>query len=103
MKSHVYAGTTGVGQECIHKDDMIDAFRRTIDRRGKLPEKNEILVGEGHCDTYEALQNRLGELIHGEQEWATLSVPKRSEERRVGKGRRSRWWLCASKTSENGV
>lgn len=76
MKSHVYAGTTGVGQECIHKDDMIDAFRRTIDRRGKLPEKNEILVGEGHCDTYEALQNRLGELIHGEQEWATLSVPK---------------------------
>src|SRR5690625_2750532 len=76
MKSHVYAGTTGVGQECIHKDDMIDAFRRIIDRRGKLPEKNEILVGEGHCDTYEALQNRLGELIHGEQEWATLSVPK---------------------------
>src|SRR5690625_3295622 len=55
---------------------MIDAFRRTIDRRGKPPEKNEILVGEGHCDTYEALQNRLGELIHGEQEWATLSVPK---------------------------
>ena len=76
MKSHVYAGTTGVGQECIHKEDMIDAFRRTIDRRADLPKANEILVGEGHCDTYEALQNRLGELIHGEQEWATLSVPK---------------------------
>src|SRR5690625_5647731 len=76
MKSHDDARATGVGQDCIHKDDMIDAFRRTIDRRGKLPEKNEILVGEGHCDTYEALQNRLGEVIHGEQEWATLSVPK---------------------------
>ncbi|MDQ2076606.1 NAD-dependent epimerase/dehydratase family protein [Marinimicrobium sp. ABcell2] len=76
MKSHLYAGDTGVGQACIHKEDMIEAFRLTIDKRKELPKENEILVGEGRADTYEALQNRLGELIHGEEEWDTLSVPK---------------------------
>jgi nucleoside-diphosphate-sugar epimerase len=76
LKSHLYAGNTGVGQACIHKDDMIEAFRLTIDKRKELPGENEMLIGEGRTDTYEALQNRLGELIHGEEEWATLSVPK---------------------------
>src|SRR5690625_7765476 len=37
---------------------------------------NEIQLYEGHHHTYDALQNQLVELIHGEQEWPTLSVPK---------------------------
>ncbi|XKH60433.1 NAD-dependent epimerase/dehydratase family protein [Halomonas sediminis] len=76
FKSHLYAGNTGAGQACIHKEDMIDAFRRTIDRRHDLPRENEILVGEPHCVSYEALQNRIGELIHGKAHWKTLSMPK---------------------------
>lgn len=76
LKSHLYAGNTGVGQACIHKDDMLEAFRLTIEKRHKLPKQNEILVGEDRSDTYEALQNRLGELIHGKEKWATVSVPK---------------------------
>lgn len=75
VKSHLYSGNTGIGQAFIHQDDMIDAFRRTIDRRKKLPKENEILVGEDRTASYEALQNRLGELIHGAQEWKTLRVP----------------------------
>lgn len=76
LKSHLYAGNTGVGQACIHKEDMIEAFRLTLERRKELPRENVILVGEERCDTYEALQNRLGELIHGKEHWATVSVPK---------------------------
>ncbi|PMR75192.1 vitamin K epoxide reductase family protein [Billgrantia endophytica] len=76
LKSHLYSGNTGAGQACVHKEDMIDAFRRTIDRRHDLPRENEILIGEEHCVSYEALQNRLGELIHGEDHWKTISVPK---------------------------
>lgn len=76
LKSHLYAGNTGIGQAYVHKEDMLDAFRRTIDRRKQLAKKSAILIGEDHSDTYEALQNRLGELIHGEEKWATLTVPK---------------------------
>ncbi|MBW6392113.1 NAD-dependent epimerase/dehydratase family protein [Billgrantia antri] len=76
FKSHFYSGNTNAGQACVHKEDMIDAFRRTIDRRRELPEHNEILIGEEHAVSYEALQNRLGELIHGKKKWKTVVMPK---------------------------
>lgn len=75
LKSHLYAGDTGVGQAFLHKQDMLEAFRRTIDRRDELPQAGAILIGEEHCDSYEAIQNRLGALLHGEEEWKTISVP----------------------------
>lgn len=75
IKSHLYAGDTAVGQACLHKDDMIDAFHRTIDRRKKLPQHNEILIGEDRCESYEAIQNRVGELLYGSEEWETIRVP----------------------------
>ena len=75
LKSHLYSGDTGIGQAFIHLDDMIEAFRRTVERRNRLPQHNEILVGEDRTASYEALQNRLGELIHGKSEWRTLTVP----------------------------
>jgi nucleoside-diphosphate-sugar epimerase len=33
MQSYLYSGSTLVGQAMLHRDDMLDAFRRTIDRR----------------------------------------------------------------------
>lgn len=72
LKNRVNAGSTGVGQAWVHKEDLLDAFRRTIDRRHRLPRKGAILIGEERSETDEALQNRLGELIHGAAEWATL-------------------------------
>ena len=32
-KSHFYAGDLRTGQAFVHEDDMVDAFRRAIDRR----------------------------------------------------------------------
>ncbi len=75
MKSHLYSGDIQAGQAYIHREDMIEAFRRTIDRRKKLPRQHEVLLGEEHCQSYESIQNRLGELIHGKEEWKTISVP----------------------------
>ncbi|WP_407351250.1 vitamin K epoxide reductase family protein [Luteimonas sp. R10] len=74
VQGYLYAGDERAGQSMIHRDDMIDAFRRTIDRRGELPADATILVGEPEAMSYQALQDRLGELIHGE-EWATVGVP----------------------------
>ncbi len=76
VKSHLYAGDTRTGQAFVHKDDMVDAFCRAIDRRDRLPDDVTILVGEPDALGYGALQETIGRLIHGEDEWATITVPK---------------------------
>lgn len=76
MQSYFYSGSTLVGQAMLHRDDMLDAFQRTIDRRKALPTETAILVGEVDAIGYDALQDRLGVLMHGVDDWPTVQVPK---------------------------
>jgi nucleoside-diphosphate-sugar epimerase/uncharacterized membrane protein len=76
FKSHLYAGNPDAGQSLLHKEDMVDAFRRAVDRRGELPTEAVILVGEPDAMGYDALQDEIGRLVHGDDEWTTLRVPK---------------------------
>jgi nucleoside-diphosphate-sugar epimerase len=76
FQSYFYSGNTQVGQAMLHRDDMLDAFRRTIDRRGSLPREAEILIGEPEALGYDSLQDELGYLIHGADDWPTLRMPK---------------------------
>ncbi|MFZ4539677.1 NAD-dependent epimerase/dehydratase family protein [Propionivibrio sp.] len=76
LQSYFYSGSTLVGQAMLHRDDMLDAFRRTIDRRHALPGETAILIGEADAIGYDALQDRLGALMHGIDDWTTLQVPK---------------------------
>ncbi|MGE0371185.1 MAG: NAD-dependent epimerase/dehydratase family protein [Gammaproteobacteria bacterium] len=76
LTSHLYSGNTDTGQSVLHRDDMIDAFRRAIERRSRLPDEVTILIGEAEPMSYRDLQNGLGRLIHGEQTWQTLTMPK---------------------------
>lgn len=75
FQSHLYAGSTAAGQSCVHKADMTDAFVRAIERRRALPPELTLLIGEERALSYDELQDTLGRLIHGEDEWATISVP----------------------------
>lgn len=75
FESHFYSGDTDAGQSMVHRDDMVDAVRRTIDRRDRLESGTAILVGEEEALGYDDLQDRLGCLIHGEEEWATIRLP----------------------------
>lgn len=75
LQSHFYSGDTDAGQAMVHRDDMIDAFVRTIDRRADLPGETVILVGEEEAIGYAELQDRLGCLIHGEKAWETIRLP----------------------------
>ncbi|MBN1239697.1 MAG: NAD-dependent epimerase/dehydratase family protein [Gammaproteobacteria bacterium] len=77
FESYFYSGSTLVGQSMLHRDDMLDAVRRTVDRRHELPPKSEILIGEPDPVGYDALQDELGYLIHGVEDWPTLRMPKR--------------------------
>ncbi|MBM0105923.1 NAD-dependent epimerase/dehydratase family protein [Steroidobacter sp. S1-65] len=76
LQSHLYSGSTAAGQSCVHKEDMTEAFVRAIERRGQLPPELTLLVGEEEAPSYDELQDTLGRLIHGADEWATISVPK---------------------------
>ncbi|MGQ0654159.1 MAG: NAD-dependent epimerase/dehydratase family protein [Betaproteobacteria bacterium] len=76
LQSYLYAGDTRAGQSMLHKEDMVDAFRRTVDRRKELPPETTILIGEPEPMGYDELQDAIGRLIHGEKEWTTLSLPK---------------------------
>src|SRR5690606_7358808 len=75
-KSHLSAGDLRTRQAFVHKDDMIDAFRRVLDRRERLPDDVTILIGEPDAMSYGALQEAIARLIHGEAGWATIPVPK---------------------------
>lgn len=76
FQSHFYSGSTLVGQAMLHRQDMIDAFYRAVDRRDVLPAATEMLIGEPDAVGYDALQDELGHLLHGTDEWTTLRLPK---------------------------
>jgi nucleoside-diphosphate-sugar epimerase len=76
LQSHLYSGNTLVGQSALHRDDMLDALRRTVDRRAVLPHDAEILIGEADAVSYDVMQDHLGRLMHGSEQWLTLQVSK---------------------------
>ncbi|WOH53259.1 NAD-dependent epimerase/dehydratase family protein [Bradyrhizobium sp. sBnM-33] len=76
FQSYFYSGSTLVGQAMLHREDMLDAFCRAVDRRNALPPETEILVGEPDAVGYDALQDELGYLLHGANDWPTMRLPK---------------------------
>ncbi len=76
VESHFYSSSTLVGQSMVHREDMIDAFVRTLDRRASLPARTEMLIGENEGVGYATLQDEIGYLVHGQEEWPTLRLPK---------------------------
>ena len=76
LQSYFYSGSTRVGQAMVHRDDMLDAFKRVIDRRREIESGTVILIGEEEAVGYDALQDEIGFLIHGADDWPTLRVPK---------------------------
>lgn len=75
MLSRVFPGDPSRGQACVHVDDVARAFRNAVDRRTQLPEETALLIGEPQTESYEALQNLIGRLVHG-QPWVTQRIPK---------------------------
>lgn len=73
--SHVFPGDPAHGQAFVHLDDVAEAFRLTVEARHKLPEETTVLIGEPVSESYEALQNLIGRLLHGEA-WTTRRIPK---------------------------
>src|SRR6056297_1316231 len=75
-KAYAYSGDLDTGQSFLHQSDMVDAFKRTLDRRSDLPGETTILIGEPEAVSYGELQETLAKLIHGDDDWQTVSVPE---------------------------
>lgn len=75
FEGFLYPGDSSHGQALVHLDDMADLFRRVVDRRAELDPYEMFLVAEPDVMSYAGLQDRLGELIHGD-EWPTIRIPK---------------------------
>ena len=76
LQSHLYSGDTNAGQTMLHRDDMVDAFRRVVDRRNTLPAETTILIGEPEPMSYDAVQDVVGRILHGDPDWKTIELPK---------------------------
>ncbi len=73
--AYLFTGDLESGQPYLHRDDLVDAVIRTVDRRAELPAETVLLVGEEETLSYEEMQKRVGRLVHDE-EWRTLLLPK---------------------------
>jgi nucleoside-diphosphate-sugar epimerase/uncharacterized membrane protein len=73
--AYLFTGDIGAGQPYLHKDDLVDAIVRTVDRRAELPDETVLLIGEEETPSYREMQTQIGRLVHDE-EWRTLSLPK---------------------------
>lgn len=74
--AYFFAGNPAHGQAMVHRDDVVDLYVRLVDRRAGLPERLVLEVGEPETVGYADLQAILGRLIHGDEEWKTIVVPK---------------------------
>ncbi|MGH7202713.1 MAG: NAD-dependent epimerase/dehydratase family protein [Planctomycetaceae bacterium] len=75
LESHVFPGDRDHGQALVHLDDLVDCFARVVERRHQLRPEEMFLIAEPDVVSYGELQDRIGEVLHGE-EWLTLRVPK---------------------------
>ena len=75
VRSHLYPGDLDVAQSFVHRDDVVDGIRRTIERRKQLPQEVTLLIGEPDPPSVGELQRRIARLVHGETDWKTMSVP----------------------------
>ncbi|TDW20249.1 nucleoside-diphosphate-sugar epimerase [Rhizobium azibense] len=73
--AYLFSGDPGAGQPYLHKDDLVDAIVRTVERRTTLSDESVVLIGEEETLSYEELQKRIGRLLH-RQDWNTLVLPK---------------------------
>lgn len=76
LQGYFYAGSPLTGQSMLHKEDLADAIQRTVDRRSTLPTDAVMLIGESDPLSYDRLQDEIGYLIHGVDDWPTIRLPK---------------------------
>jgi nucleoside-diphosphate-sugar epimerase len=75
LESYLFPGDPSHGQAFVHLDDLVDCFRKTVEKRHELNTWELFLIAEPDVMSHEELQDVIGELVHG-KEWPTIRIPK---------------------------
>jgi len=75
FESYFFPGDADHGQPFVHLNDLVDCMVRIVELRSELEPYELLLIAEPDVMSYAELQERIGELIHG-QEWPTIRLPK---------------------------
>lgn len=75
LTSELFPGDITRGQSFLHLEDLVEAIRLVVQRRGQLPKDLTLLLGEPETLSYDELQRAFGYLIYNE-EWVTTQIPK---------------------------
>jgi nucleoside-diphosphate-sugar epimerase/uncharacterized membrane protein len=76
VTASLYAGDTSRGQSFLHIDDLLRLCERLVQHRDRLRGLTPLLAGEPQVMSYQAMQNRLAELLHGAEGWRTHQIPQ---------------------------
>lgn len=72
--SRFYPADPDLGQAFVHRDDVVDALFRIVERRGDLPDPFPVLIGEPTTVGYGELQDAIGRALYG-HDWTTWQIP----------------------------
>lgn len=75
-ESYFYPGDYERGQSFVHLDDLAQCFVNVVEKHDDLSGYQLFLIAEQECLSYENLQDRIGELVHGVEDWPTIRIPK---------------------------
>ena len=76
LESYFFPGDAQRGQAFVHLDDVAACFDRAVESRHQLSPYETFLVAEDECLSYAQLQDLIGELIFGTDDWPTIRIPK---------------------------
>lgn len=74
LTSHFYPADLERGQAFVHRDDVVEALVRIVDRRRELPDDLDLLIAEPETLGYGELQDLIGRSLHG-HDWTTMEIP----------------------------
>jgi nucleoside-diphosphate-sugar epimerase len=75
LESRVFPGNKEHGQSYLHLEDLAKCIEKTIEHAGDLDTYEMFLIGEEDVMSYEELQEKIGEQLHGEA-WPSIRIPK---------------------------
>lgn len=75
LEGHLFSGDITHGSSFVHMDDLVEAFRRAVEKRKELPPETVFLIGEPKTPSYDELQKKMAKLAWN-KDWKTFRVPK---------------------------
>ena len=75
LESYLFPGNPHHGQAFVHLGDLFDSFALMIEKRRELGSYEVFLIAEPEVVSYAAMQEIIGESLHGEA-WPTIRIPR---------------------------